>query len=103
MSSPVVPTNLTKVAFNKGDRVRANWFSARPVSLAGVQMKLGGDWKDVTGIVRHIRADDPHNPTEIRAYLDPDNWTGGLVKPEGCTCEGPGHVEVKPAWIVEVL
>jgi hypothetical protein len=55
----------------KGDRVTAEWLETEPVALAGVQMKLGGTTKTVTGVVTHIRGDHPTEPTSIGiAILD---------------------------------
>lgn len=94
MADPVI-TNVVK-----GDRVRASWFVAKPVALAGMQMKLGADSVSVTGTIKHIRCDDPVNPKEIRIYIDPDGeWKGTRVEPFGCTCPGSAHVEILPEWI----
>lgn len=84
----------------KGDRVHARWFDTKPIALAGVQMKMGADLREVSGVVRHIRTDNPLNPVNIRVYVDPDT-TGekGLVRPPGCTCADP-HVELKPDWLI---
>ncbi len=94
---------VTKV-YNRGDRVRAQWFATHLTSLAGVQMKFGATPKEVVGTVRHIRGDHPTNPTEVRVFVDPDEGTydGPKVDLVGCTCGHP-HVELKSLWIVEVL
>jgi hypothetical protein len=88
-----------KVNVLKGDRIRASWLAVKPVCLAGVQPKLGGEVQTVTGVIRHIRCDDPMNPTEIRIYVDPDGeWTGSRVTPFGCECP-TAHVEIQPEWV----
>lgn len=56
----------------KGDRVTAEWMETKPVALAGVQMKLGGTLKTVTGTVTHIRGDHPTNPTSIGVCIKDD-------------------------------
>lgn len=92
-----------KTAYNKGDRVRAQWFAAHPTCLAGVQLKFGATAKEVVGTVRHIRGDHPTHPTTIRVYLDPDGpYDGPKVDLVGCKCGHP-HVELNPNHIVEVL
>ena len=87
----------TTVNVNKGDRIGAEWFGdAKPVALAGVQMKVQATQFAVVGTIRHVRADDPVNPVEVRLYVDPEGeWQGPTARPEGCTCEKP-HVEVNP-------
>lgn len=59
----------------KGDHVTAEWMETKPVALAGVQMKLGGTLKTVTGIVTHIRGDHPTNPTSIGVCIKDDQNT----------------------------
>jgi hypothetical protein len=103
MTLPV--SGLTRVPFNKGDRVRAQWFAAQTVGLAGVQMKFGASAMVLVGTIKHIRANHPTMPTEIRVYVDPDPnepYEGEKVVLEGCTCGHP-HVELRPQWIQEVL
>ena len=89
----------------KGSRVHARWFQANdpPSCLAGVQMKVAGQFADVTGVCRHFRGDDPVNPTVITVFIDPDpgTWDGPTVRPPGCTCDHP-HVAVNPDHIVGV-
>lgn len=82
---------------NKGDTIAATWLDARFVGLAGVQMKLGAQWREVSGIVRHVRGDHPTSPTTVRLYVDAE---GGTVTPYGCTC-GP-HIEVDPKHVTAV-
>lgn len=83
----------------KGDRIRSAWFATRLTCLAGVQTKFGATLKRVTGVVRHIRVDDPVTPTEIRIYIDPDDgYAGSFVNPPGCTCS-TRHVEIRPEWV----
>lgn len=65
--------NLTK-----GMRVRAQWMQAYPhatYSLAGVQAKVQAQAREVTEVVRHIRANAPVNWTSVHIWIQPD--TGG--------------------------
>lgn len=98
-------TDKTRVAFNKGDRVRAQWYQAQTsgFSLAGMQLKFLASARVLVGRVAHVRGNHPTQPTEIRVYLDPEEpYDGPMVTLEGCTC-GRQHVELQPAWIQEVL
>lgn len=87
---------------NKGDHIRAKWFVAKPLgtySIAGAQPKVVGDFIEVSGVVRHVRGNDPVSPTVVRVFIDPDGeWTGPMERPPGCTCEKP-HVAVRPQHI----
>jgi hypothetical protein len=56
----------------KGDRVTATWIDTEPKSLSGVQMKLSGEFKTVTGVVTHIRCDHPINPTSVGVAIMDD-------------------------------
>jgi len=88
-------TNITK-----GTRIRAEWMVPNdpPSCLAGVQTKFGVQWFVVMGIVKHVRGNDPVNPTTVRLYIDPDHeWDGPTVN-LGCSC-GHSHVEVKPEHV----
>jgi hypothetical protein len=75
----------------KGTRIRAVWFEAQnpPASLAGMQMKLGVNERDVTGVVTHIRGNHPVTPTRIEIHVRPD--------------EGGPEVILKREWIREIL
>jgi len=91
------------VTINKGTRIRARWFRAQmnpPASLAGMQMKLGCTEVEVSGVVRHVRCDDPVKPTRYQFFIDPDPEVQGVptVKLEGCTC-GREHVQVDPKHV----
>lgn len=91
------------VNITKGSRIRAEWMKANdpPSSLAGMQLKFGVTRFELVGVVRHVRGDDPVNPTEIRFYVDPDHeWQGPTVN-LGCTCGHP-HVEVNPKHVTGV-
>lgn len=70
-------------------RIRAEWFSAYPTCLAGMQPKLGARLESVTGTVTHIYGDDPVSPTNIEVIVQPD--------------DGGSEVTLKPAWIKEFL
>lgn len=85
----------------KGDHVVASWMRTRLACLAGVQMKLEGQQVIVSGIVRHVRGDDPVNPTTVAIFIDPDDPGCELprVRPPRCTCPKP-HVVVDPQHIV---
>lgn len=90
----------------KGSHVRAYWFQAQPIgttALTGMMMKTTGMFRDVSGICRHFRGDDPVTPTKITVFVDPDpdTWDGPWVRPPGCTCPHP-HVAVNPDHIVAV-
>lgn len=86
----------------RGDRIR---FHAAPIgsfSLAGVQLKLTGEFVEHTGVVRHVRGDHPTAPMAVRLYVEPDDGSElDRVAIEGCAC-GP-HVEVNPADVVEIF
>ena len=56
----------------KGDKVTATWIDAEPKALSGVQMKVGGELKTVTGVVTHIRGDDPINPKVVKVAIEDD-------------------------------
>jgi hypothetical protein len=76
----------------KGDRVRAVYFAAKPLgtySIAGAQPKVIGDEVEVVGTVTHIRGNHPTNPTSIRVWVQPD--------------AGGEEVRLDPACIREVL
>jgi hypothetical protein len=84
---------------NKGTRIRAEWFGeAKPVALAGMQMKVQATKFVVTGVVRHIRGDHPTDPKVVRLYVESDDGTG---TPCG-KCQ-VREVEVNPDHVVEVL
>lgn len=87
----------------KGQRITADWFGdAKFVALAGVMMKAQVTKFVVTGVIRHVRGDDPVNPKTVRFYVDPDgDWTGPTVRPPGCTCD-KAHVEVNPDHVTGV-
>jgi hypothetical protein len=79
----------------KGSKVRARWWGEpRLVSLAGVQPKFEITEHVITGIVRHIRSNDPANPVQVWIFIDPESpWDGPKVRPPGCECE-TDHVVV---------
>lgn len=81
----------------KGSRIVWQVFSIP--CLAGGQMK--GQVSVYSGIVRHVRADHPTEPKEIRFYVDPDQ-AGLKLTPLGCLC-GHDHVEVKPDEVIRIL
>lgn len=85
----------------KGSRISARWFGdAKAVALAGVNMKLQVTEYAVSGIVRHVRGDDPVNPTTIRFYIDPDpGYDGPRARPPGCACS-QDHVEINPDHVI---
>jgi hypothetical protein len=86
----------------KGTRIKAQWFVARPVALAGVQPKVGAVGATVSGVVRHIRASRPDAVQADALFIDADpGWSGPTVRPPGCVCAAE-HVMVKPAWVVAV-
>jgi len=90
MSPENTPEAISLLNLRKGSRVKARWFQANdPLSsLAGMQMKLGVTEQAVEGVVTHIRADHPINPSRYGVWVQPD---GG----------GP-EVILQPSWIHEV-
>lgn len=100
------PTKCTDPStyVTKGRRIHAKWFKPKDMgtwSLTGFQMKLVGDFVEVSGIVRHLRGDHPTNPTAIRIYIDPDEPGLPTKRPEGCTCDHE-HVEINSDHIFRV-
>lgn len=75
----------------KGSRVRAQWFAVQdpPVSLTGMQMKVGVTERSVIGVITHVRGDHPVTPTVVDIHVQPD--------------DGGPEVILKPEWIKEVL
>lgn len=63
---------MKDVFVEKGMRVRAEWFEAQPVALAGVQMKLGAISRKVEGEVAHVWGDHPTEPTKVTIAIQPD-------------------------------
>ena len=55
----------------KGMRVRAQWMQVytHPYSLAGAQIKVHAQAREVTGVVKHIRTNAPVDWTQ-RSRLD---------------------------------
>ena len=82
----------------KGMRIRARWFRPNPASLAGMQMKVSCTQVEVSGIVRHIRIDDPDHPTKYTLFIDADAEGLPQVNLLGCTC-GHGHIQVDPKHV----
>jgi hypothetical protein len=80
------------ISLKKGSRVKARWFQANdpPSSLAGMQMKLGVQERQVEGIVTHVYGSHPTEPTPESLEV--------VVQPDG----GGPEVTIKPAWIHEV-
>jgi hypothetical protein len=96
----MTPKTVNGAYVTKGTRIRAEWFKANnpPSSLAGAQLKFGATKFEIVGVVKHVRGDDPSNPTTVRFYVDPDHeWDGPTVS-LGCAC-GHSHVEVKPEHV----
>jgi len=65
----------------KGMMVKAQWLESAPVSLAGVQPKMGAKLIVAEGIVVGIHGDHPTNPTTIKITLD----TGEVIDSEWIT------------------
>jgi len=100
---PATTTRPDLTTLVKGSRIRARWFQAELVSLAGAQMKLGAQGMEVVGIIKHFRGDHPTDPKEVRIYIDPEgDYKGEKVDVYGCTC-GRQHVMLKPEWVSEIL
>lgn len=96
---------VKEVRIAKGVTVKGQvWVTTLP-SLSGMQMKVGLETYNVTGVVRHIRSDVESNPgvDNIALLLDPDeNYKGPLTKVPGCTC-GHDHALVKLRKLIDVL
>jgi len=58
----------------KGMRVRAQWMQVytHPYSLAGAQIKVHAQAREVTGVVKHIRTNAPVDWTSVHVWLQPD-------------------------------
>lgn len=87
---------------HKGDKIIAWWLESTNACLAGAQLKTGSKSHYVVGIVRHVRGNDPVNPTVVRLYVDVTE--GALrpqIRPSGCTCK-VGHAEIRPENIVSI-
>ncbi len=81
---------------NKGDKVRVQYFRALPLgewSLAGAQPKLALEEVNFVGELRHIRGDDPDNPTQVGLWVSSTEgrgtycekclmWEQGPIKPK---------------------
>lgn len=63
----------------KGARIRARWLAASGGSWSpsGFQDKYAIETVEITGIVRHLRGDDPIAPTVVRLYVEPDGDVPG--------------------------
>lgn len=90
----------------KGSRIQATWLQGNPkAALAGMQPKMAATARQITGTVRHLRGDDPVNPSIIKLYVEPEGDTDlPRTRPYGCEC--PGHdnlVEIDPNWITAIL
>ena len=72
----------------KGDRIRARWFQASDACLAGMQPKTDALLTLLTGVVSHIRGDDPSNPQQIRVWIRLDDGR---------------EISIDPGHIVELL
>jgi hypothetical protein len=72
----------------KGMRISAMWMDAKPVALAGVQMKFGATQRSVTGKITHIYGDHPTRPTKYTIVVAPE--------------DGGPEVEIHPTWICEI-
>ncbi len=89
---------MIDVYITKGMRIRAQWWDAKLVALAGVQMKAEGSPREVVGVVRHVRGDHPTDPTTVRLYVEAED---GLGSP--CASCQVREVEVDPKHVIEVL
>ncbi len=78
----------------KGTRVHVERLHVTgPAALAGAQMKFGAELHSFEGTVRHVRGDDPVNPTKIGLWVEPDE---GAEKYDGKMCPKCGVLEVGP-------
>jgi hypothetical protein len=73
---------LFEIFLTKGMRVRAHRLVAKKLgtySVAGVQFKIAAVGQEVTGVVKHVRGDDPVNPTTIGVWIQPDEGGDEVV------------------------
>ncbi len=110
MNQIILTQEPGKPWIEKGTRVRARWFKPKELgtwSLTGFQMKLTGNFVEITGTVRHIRGDHPTEPKEVMFYVEPEGEVPAEVtrkRPFGCTCEGHDKlVEVNSNWVRQIL
>lgn len=80
--------NLEEVTLRVGMGLRAEWMEARPVSLSGMQMKMGGVLRQVEGEVIALVGDNREHPTVVLVRVRQEDGT---------------EVDVKPAHIVELF
>ena len=88
------------VDIHKGTRIRARWFRADLVGLAGLQAKMGLTPVEFTGTVRHVRVDHPTAPTVTWLFVEPDA-PDEHAKP--CATCGVLEIRVDPKHVVGVL
>jgi len=75
----------------KGTRLRAEWLAAKPVGLAGMQLKFGATSRSVVGTVVGVYGD------ALKVEDCKDIWYE--VRPD----DGGDVIVVKPKWVKEVF
>jgi hypothetical protein len=86
----------------KGSYIKAEWLDADPfntASLTGMQLKTTATTRAIEGTVRHIRSSTPYfAPGSVVVFVETDDNQG-----EPCARCGCNEVQIKPAWITEVI
>ncbi len=108
MSSIIFPDGR-EIGTGTHARFHANKFVAKPLgtySIAGAQPKVVGDFikVDVTGVVQHVRGDDPKDPTRIGFFVVPDAGTTpeGHSGTEHCDRHGADEVIVMFHPVIQI-
>lgn len=79
----------------KGTVVRARWFDARVVGLAGVQAKVEGTEHEIVGPVRHVRSDHPTREVNVSIHIEHESG-------EMCAKCGVKEVAVRHEHVIGV-
>jgi hypothetical protein len=84
----------------KGSRIEAQYFQVTTPSgaLAGNQLKTSAILQQITGVVRHIRADDPQFTVNVTVHVQTDDNSGEVCRKCGCR-----EVTIKPGCITKVV
>jgi hypothetical protein len=83
---------------NKGDSVTFKWFQTKlPLdSLSGMQMKVTGDFVEVSGHVAHVRGDSPTDPEQVGVWLRADASLKASHSFDRMMCPKCGQEEIGP-------
>jgi hypothetical protein len=88
----------------KGTRVHVRFFNPKEPgtwSLAGEQKKLNGIFMDFLGTVRHVRADHPDTPQDIRLWVEPDDAPEWIDPCPKCGAREIGMIRVEHVTVVQ--